>query len=252
MIKTLMNGAIGHLIFSNPEKHNALTQNAWESVAKCVDELLEKSARVILVYGEKNSFCAGADISEFDVVRKNAETARIYEQSNVDAFSAIRNAPAPTIAMIRGNCLGGGFGLAAACDLRLADHTAKFGIPAARLGLGYPVDAMADIVHAIGVQNTKRLLFSADRLDADRMAELGFLTEVCEPEALEMTAEALATQIAGLAPLTHRATKAAIAAIFGGSRDKAAKISDATFLSNDYREGRAAFREKRKAVFKGD
>ncbi len=252
MIKVLMNGAVGRLIFSNPQKHNALTQNAWQSISKDVGHLLNEGARVIIVSGDGKSFCAGADISEFDVVRKNAQTARVYEQSNIDAFAAIRSAPVPTLAMIRGNCLGGGFGLAAACDLRLADTSAKFSVPAARLGLGYPVDAMADIVHSIGVQNTKKLLFSVDRLSAEQMTDLGFILEVYSPEELDTQVMMLANQIANLAPLTHQATKAAIAAIFDGTRDIAAQLSDETFTSNDYLEGRTAFREKRTARFKGN
>ena len=118
---------------------------------------------MVVVTGDGGNFCAGADISEFDVVRRNAETARIYEASNVEAFGAVRECAVPTIARIEGYCLGGGFGLAAACDLRLASQEAQFAVPAAKLGLGYPVDAMADIVEAVGSQNANRLLFAAAR-----------------------------------------------------------------------------------------
>ena len=97
-----------------------------------------KNARVIILTGEGENFCAGADISEFDVVRKNAKTAITYEQTNIDAFKALRDCPIPTIAKIKGYCLGGGFGLAAACDLRIAHKQAVFAIPAAKTGIGLP------------------------------------------------------------------------------------------------------------------
>lgn len=223
----------------------------WLSVEHAVSQLVEQGARVIIVSGDNQNFCAGADISEFDTVRKNAETARSYEQSNIEAFGAVRNASVPTIARIEGYCLGGGFGLAAACDLRIATTGAKFAVPAAKLGLGYPVEAMADIVRAIGQQNTKRLLFMAERFGAEEMLKFGFLAAVVSPDNIASICDEWAGKIAGLAPLTHRATKAAIDATFGDDNQRAIELSDATFTSQDYQEGRTAFKEKRAPIFKG-
>ncbi len=240
---------IATITLSNPNKYNALTQRAWESIPPLVNELVNGGARIIIISGEGDNFCAGADISEFDVVRKNAETALAYEKTNTEAFKAVRDCPVPTIAKIRGYCLGGGFGIAAACDLRLSETQALFSVPAARLGLAYPVEAMADIVHAIGVQNTKQLMFSARKYSAAEIHALGFLSEVTNE--LDIKVEQLAEEISDLAPFTHKATKAAISAIHTRDFTTATELGNTTFNSADYAEGRKAFREKRPAKFTG-
>ncbi|MEP0940986.1 MAG: enoyl-CoA hydratase-related protein, partial [Rhizobiaceae bacterium] len=139
-----------------------------------------------------------------------------------------------------------------ACDLRLATLEARFAVPAARLGLGYPVDAMADIVEAVGAQNAKRLLFAAERFSSAEMMSMGFLLNVVDDvNALNAEVTALADKIAQLAPLTHQATKATVRALRSGDFVAAKQASDATFSSADYAEGRAAFREKRQPLFGG-
>lgn len=243
---------IGRLVLSNPDKLNALPQSAWLSVGPAMADITKHGARVVVISGEGSNFCAGADISEFDVVRRDAETARIYEASNVEAFTAIRNCPVPTIAQIEGYCLGGGFGLAAACDMRLAAQGAVFAVPAAKLGLGYPVDAMADIVASIGDQNAKRMLFTAARFTSENMLDMGFLMQLVTADSLRDHVDTLALSIAQLAPLTHHATKTSIRALHSGDMETAKSVSDSTFSSEDYKEGRRAFREKRKPQFRGN
>lgn len=160
----------------------------------------------------------------------------------------------PTIAAIRGICFGGGFGLAAACDLRLGSATALFCLPPARLGLAYPADAMADFVHALGAQMAKYLAFTAARIDAETALTAGFLLEVVEPAGLEKRAVELASTIAANAPLSNKASKASIRAsltLAPEDVEAAAALGDATFESADYAEGRKAFREKRPARFSG-
>ena len=211
-------------------------------------------ARAVILAGAGGDFCAGADIAEFDTLRGDPEAARSYEAANSAAFAAIRDCPLPVIAALSGVCFGGGFGIAAACDLRIASADALFSVPAGRLGLAYPVDAMADIVHALGPQMAKYLTFSAARLDADGARAAGFVMEVVEPNRLASRARELAGTIAANAPLSVRASKASIRAALTGSAidaELASTLGDRTFDSADYEEGRAAFREKRPPRFKG-
>ncbi|MGI9357227.1 MAG: enoyl-CoA hydratase-related protein [Rhizobiaceae bacterium] len=250
-IDLVVNANFATITLNNPARLNALPQRLWEALPNRFEETVEQGARVIVLTGSGDNFCAGADISEFDDVRKNTETARRYEKANEDAFAAVRNAPVPVIAQISGICFGGGFGLAAACDLRIASEDACFSVPAAKLGLAYPVAAMADIVHAVGAQNTKRLLYTADRFSARQMQAMGFISEVMPVAELEERVLTLVRGTAALAPLTHRATKASVAAALGGDVAWADKLGAATFVSEDYAEGRVAFREKRKPEFEG-
>ena len=250
-VEQQINKTVGTLVLTNRKKYNALPQSGWLSIKPAVEEMLDKGVRVIIMSGAQNDFCAGADISEFDRVRKDASTARIYEASNIEAFAAIRNCCVPTIAKIKGYCFGGGFGLAAACDLRIASDNARFAVPAAKLGLGYPVEAMADIVQAIGAQNAKSLLYTASRYSAEDMQRMGFLSEVVLEDELDQRIDQLAGAISQLAPLTHAATKSAVLAMRTANWEHAKAASDATFSSQDYAEGRAAFREKRQPEFKG-
>lgn len=238
-----------------PARKNAMSQAMWRAMTSLFEGLAgDPSLRAVILTGAGSDFCAGADITEFDTVRGSAEKARQYEAENSATFAAIRHCSVPTIAAIRGICFGGGFGMAAACDLRIASTTALFSVPAARLGLAYPVDAMADIVHALGPQLAKYLTFSAARLDAQGALDAGFLLEIVELGGLDLRATELAATIAANAPLSVMASKASIRATLTGSAADAAvasKLGDETFESADYAEGRLAFREKRRALFQG-
>jgi len=243
------------ILFDRPEKKNALDLSMWRALADTVDELSADEGMRALVLGSNGpDFCAGADISEFDAMRADPDSARTYEAANSAAFAALRNAPFPTIAAISGICFGGGFGLAAACDLRVASSEARFAVPAARLGLAYPVEAMGDIVHAVGAQLARYLTFTGASLGAAEALEAGFLLETVADDPRDRAAQ-LASAIAANAPLSIRASKASIAAVLSGraeDAEKAARIGDATFTSADYGEGRAAFKDKRKPLFRGE
>ncbi|MBL0936450.1 MAG: enoyl-CoA hydratase/isomerase family protein [Rhizobiaceae bacterium] len=247
----------GHVVslqIERPDKKNALTEAMWLDLAAILETLgADEDVRAIVLSGTGGNFCAGADIAEFDTARRG-ERAAIYEEANSRAFRAVRDCPVPTIAAIDGICFGGGFGLAAACDLRIASPGALFSVPAAKLGLAYPVDAMADIVHALGPQLSRYMTFSAGRLDVATALALGFLLEVTDqPPAIDRATE-IAAAIASNAPLSVRASKAAIRAVLTGDAadiERAAKLGSATFASADYKEGRAAFKAKRKATFTG-
>ena len=246
---------VARVTIDRPERKNAMNRQMWRTIASLFATLgANASVRVVILAGAGGDFCAGADIAEFDTVRGDPQAARAYEAENSAAFAAIRDCPVPVIAAIRGVCFGGGFGMAAACDLRIGSSTALFSVPAARLGLAYPVEAMADIVRALGPQMAKYLAFSAARLDARAAFDADFLLEIVEPGGLDLRAAEHAAVVAGNAPLSVRASKASIrAALSGRAGDAAhaAALGDLTFASADYAEGRAAFREKRVPRFSG-
>ncbi len=246
---------VATVTINRPGRKNAINHAMWRELSVIADDLgSDPATRVIILRGAGHDFSAGADISEFDTVRRDAATARDYEAANSAAFAAFRNAQAPVIAAIRGICFGGGFGLAAACDLRIAMPDALFSVPAAKLGLAYPHDAIADIVHAAGPQMAKYLAFSAARIDAETARAAGFLLEIVRPQSFEERIAAMAEEIAGNAPLSNRASKVAIRAVLSGSPIDtltAQRLGDETLNSADYAEGRAAYAARRKPVFSG-
>lgn len=254
-LTVVCSGGIATITLNRPERRNAITQAMWHEIAVRVRSCAADDAnRVIVLRGAGSDFSAGADISEFSTLRAAGASARTYEAANSAAFAALREARLPVIAAIRGICFGGGFGLAAACDLRIAAADALFSVPAARLGLAYPADAMADIVGALGQQMAKYLTFSGARIDAATAREAGFLLDVVEPDRLESRVAGLAAAIAENAPLSVRASKASIrAAVSGKTADfeRARELGDLTFDSADYAEGRAAFLQKRRPAFEG-
>ncbi len=246
-------GSIYSVEIARAEKKNALTEAMWIELSETFKRLgRREKVRAIVLGGGGGNFCAGADISEFDTARRG-QRAAVYEESNSRAFQSIRECPVPTIAAIDGICFGGGFGLAAACDVRIASKNAQFSVPAARLGLAYPVDAMSDIVEALGPQLARYMTFSAGRIDAAAAFRSGFLLETTEAPAINRAME-IAHLIGSNAPLSVRASKAAIRAVL--SKDPkdiqaATELGKATFMSGDYEEGRRAFREKRPPQFGG-
>ncbi|KAA5598192.1 enoyl-CoA hydratase [Blastochloris sulfoviridis] len=251
-----IDGHIGWLVLDNPTRRNALTLAMWRAVPELVAALdAHPDVRVIVVRGAGDGpFASGADISEFETVRATAEGARAYEAANAEAFAGLSRAAKPTVAMIRSFCLGGGLGLAIATDLRIAGDSAEFGIPAGRLGVGYPPDAMVQVVAALGPMRAKELFFTARRIKAPEALQAGLLTRVVADDTLEAEVRQLAESIAANAPLTLRAAKAAINASAGlDDRVPAAlrALADACFDSADYAEGRIAFLEKRAPQFRG-
>ncbi|WP_159951263.1 enoyl-CoA hydratase-related protein [Rhizobium sp. 18065] len=255
-IKASCEGGTGFLILDNPARKNAISESMWHAIPEALRWLHGKAdARVIVMQGGGNQdFSAGADISEFALVRNDSKTARIYEAANSRAFSAIREAPVPVIASIRGICYGGGFGLAAAADLRLASSDASFAVPAARLGLAYPADAIQDFVRGLGSQLARKALFTGTGFSATDLMQCGFLAEITDADALEGQVLTLARTIAANAPLSVRASKLALRAVEQADEDllrEAEIIGAQTFESADYAEGRAAFVERRRPQFQG-
>jgi enoyl-CoA hydratase/carnithine racemase len=249
-------GAVGIIALHNPRRLNALTLSMWRELAEVLSRARDdEGVKVLVLRGSgEAAFCAGADISEFDALRAG-DASKAYNEANHAAFQALRECPKPTIAMIFGPCLGGGFQLAASCDLRLASTDAVFGIPAARLGLGYNPQWIATLVAALGASAVKEMFFTASRFDVDWAMRNGFLRKVVPARELDAEVAALAETIAQNAPLTMRAAKAAIdaqsAALGDENRAALAALADACFASEDYAEGRRAFAEKRKPQFTG-
>jgi enoyl-CoA hydratase/carnithine racemase len=256
-LRTEVTGSTGWLIIDNPPRRNAMSLAMWRDLPASVEDLVRNDqVRVIVVRGAGGtSFCAGADISEFAETRSDGTKAQSYDAINVAAFKALKNAEKPVVAMIRGHCLGGGLGIALACDLRIAAEGALFGIPAARLGIAYPLDAIADILEPIGPSAAKRLLFTAERVDTETAFRIGLVDEAVAEDALETRIESLARTLGNNAPLTLRAAKRAINAFAAGrDKDALARAREAAldcFESADVVEGRDAFLEKRSPAFTG-
>ncbi|MBZ0215474.1 MAG: enoyl-CoA hydratase/isomerase family protein, partial [Fimbriimonadaceae bacterium] len=208
--------------------------------------------RLIVVTGKGPDFSSGADISEFEELRATPEGARRYDAMTESAYDAIRNARLPTLAAIRGACIGGGFGLAMACDIRIAQNDAIFAIPAARLGLAYPVNSLAHITSVVGPATAKDMLFTARRLTAEEALNAGILSAVT-PQDIDELVRKYVQQIAANAPLSVRAAKIAIDGFAGAQpTDPIIRAQvDACYESADYIEGRTAFVEKRAPKFSG-
>ena len=246
---------VARILIDNPQRKNAVDLAGWRAIAALVPELAARTdVRAIILAGTGSDFCAGADISEFDTARRDAATARIYEAANSAAFAAIRTSAVPVIAAIRGICFGGGFGLAAACDLRIATSDARFAVPAARLGLAYPQDAMVDIVSAAGAQMARYLALTAQPIDAARALAAGFLLEIIAEDRFDERVSEIATSIAASAPLSVKASRLSIMAVV--TKDPlvarmAQQAGDATFHRPDYAEGRAAVQGRPPPGFPG-
>lgn len=255
-IRLQHDGALAHLIFDNPARLNALTAKMWAAIPRLIaDADADPAIRVIVLSGAGGkAFSAGADISEFDNARTGA-AVETYDALNHAAFDALLGAEKPTIAMIDGFCLGGGLGIAACCDLRLASETASFAIPAAKLGLGYHPRWVRTLLTLAPPPAVKELLFTGRRHTAAEARAMGLINRVCSVAELETETRTLAATIAANAPLTIRAAKAAIDEMT--LKPETADIArlealvKLCFDSADYAEGRRAFGEKRQPQFKG-
>ncbi len=250
-------GGTLHIRFNNPERHNALSVDMWEAVPVLL-ALAEADERVRLVVfsgaGEK-AFVSGADISQFEDMRAAREAVARYELMAEQALMGIYNCSLPTLACIRGYCIGGGVNVAMSCDIRIASSDAVFSIPAARLGLGYRYSAMKNLVDLVGPGVAKDLFFTARRISAVEAKEVGLISRVCAPDQLPALLAEYTQALAANAPLTVRAGKAIVAEILKPSPevdfDKCRALIQGCFQSEDYAEGRKAFMEKRKPVFRG-
>jgi enoyl-CoA hydratase len=254
-ILSATSGPIGTLTFNNPERHNAMSLDMWRAAATVL-ETFERDpvVRVIVLTGAGGkAFVSGADISKFEDERATLEAVSEYNAA-VDKFStALLSGTKPTIAMIRGYCVGGGVGIAVCCDVRIANDAARFAVPAAKLGLGYGYENIRRIVDLVGPQFATEMLLTARQFDAAEAAKAGLINCVVPDAEIDRTVRELAETIAGNAPLTIRAVKRIVRELRSERPDVAAcdVLVRQCFESADYREGRRAFMEKRKPVFTG-
>ncbi|HUI26309.1 MAG TPA: enoyl-CoA hydratase [Candidatus Kryptonia bacterium] len=245
------------VMINRPHARNAMTRAVWQALAEQVTALHRDAAiRVIIVRGAgDDAFISGADISEFPALRANAAMTAEYDRDTANAWLAITAAPQPVIAMVNGLCYGGGCAVALACDLRVAADHARFAIPAARLGLSYPFEAIERLVQVVGPTAAADILLSTRALDAAEAHHIGLISRVVPRPEFETWVRDYALRMAENAPLTLTAHKLAIQESMKaqGARDVAAVRAAMArcFNSNDYQEGIAAFLEKRKPRFHG-
>ncbi len=250
-------GAIGWLIFNNPARRNAVSLDMWAAVPTIMSAFHEDPAiKVIILTGAGGkAFVSGADISEFEKTRSSAESNDEYRQISGRAGAAIAQSAKPTIAMIRGACIGGGLATAMNCDLRIASEGSRFGVPAARLGIGYPFAGILRLVSLVGPAHAKAIMFTARHYSAFEAQSIGLINEMVSEESLEQRILELAGMIAANAPLSIAASKLAIdeAVKDPGDRNVAAvgEAVSRAMGSNDFKEGRRAFMEKRPPLFSG-
>jgi len=250
-------GSVGTLTFNNPQRHNAVSLEMWQDANAALEELARDPAvRVVVLTGAGGkAFVSGADITKFESERSTLEAVETYNAA-VERFSqTLLDYPKPTIAMIRGYCIGGGVGIAVCCDLRICNEGSRFGIPAAKLGLGYAMDSIHRLMNLVGPQFVNEMLFTARQFDASEAFHMGFVNKVMPDSEIEDYMRKMAETIAGNAPLTIRAVKGIVRQLLLDPAAKDAAACDALvrqcFESADYKEGRRAFLEKRKPVFSG-
>jgi enoyl-CoA hydratase len=248
---------IALVTFNNPTKRNALSVAIREALPSTLRALQRADdVRVVVLTGAGDkAFVSGADISEFGEQRTTPEARAAYDAKAADAAHAWVELEKPIIAMIRGFCIGGGLLTALQADLRIASDDSQLGIPAARLGLGYGYGGVEQLVQLVGPSWASEILFSARRLSAHEALHCGLLNRVTTPGALRDEVWTLAESIRDNAPLTVAALKVAIreSRRAPDRRDVArvAAMVEACFRSEDYREGQAAFLEKRAPRFLG-
>jgi enoyl-CoA hydratase/carnithine racemase len=248
---------VGWLTFNTPERRNAVSLEMWKLMGDILEDFdRDPAIRVVVLTGAGDkAFVSGADISKFEAERNTPEQVQHYEKVSARGHEALSKLSKPSIAMIRGFCVGGGVAIAVACDMRICEPGSEFAIPAARLGLGYGFPNLSKLVPLIGPQFAKEIFFTARRFSAEEAAAMGLVNRVVPKDELEAYVRNYARMIAENAPLTVTSVKRIINETLKDpdKRDLAecARLVKACFDSQDYVEGRTAFMEKRKPQFQG-
>jgi enoyl-CoA hydratase/carnithine racemase len=248
---------VGWITFNNPARHNAVSLDMWQALPLVLDDYAKDTEiRVVILTGAgEKAFVAGADISQFKEKRSSPEGVKEYNAAADDASKALQSFPKPTIAMIRGYCIGGGTAIAVGCDIRIAADDARFGVPAGKLGLGYRFTGIKRLADVVGPAFAAEIFFTARQFSAQEALAMNLINRLVPAAELEKYTLDYAGTIAGNAPLTIAAVKRSILEYVKDPADRnlalCQKMVDACYASEDYKEGQTAFMEKRKPVFKG-
>jgi enoyl-CoA hydratase len=247
--------SIATIYLNRPEKRNAMNYEMWCKLPELLQEVdSDPKLKVLVLRGVNEvAFCAGADISEFKKIRSNSETSRLYDQATFRAFDTLSNMKKPTIALIQGYCVGGGAGLALACDLRFSDHDGRFGITPSKLGLVYSTAATKRIVDIAGASRALDILMSGRIMDVQEAFHIGFVDRIIDSDKIEMETYEYVNLIASRAQYTVRAAKRIVREILNGATDSSEEIQqliEDAYDTDDYKEGVQAFMEKRKPNFR--
>jgi enoyl-CoA hydratase/carnithine racemase len=248
---------VGVITFNNPDKRNAMSLDMWEGLGHALVELRDHAdVRVVILVGAGDkAFVSGADISQFEKNRHNAQASEEYAKRSAARRALLADYPKPTIACIRGFCLGGGMQVAMLADIRIASGNSQFGIPAAKLGIAYGYDGLKNLVSLVGPSWARLLMYTAMRIDAAEAERIGLVDRVVPDAELWGATMEIARTISGNAPLAIQAAKITIAQVLKDpdkrDMDAIKAIGTACMDSEDFREGRRAFMEKRKPGFTG-
>jgi enoyl-CoA hydratase len=256
ILKDITDG-VGVVTFNNPDKRNAMSLDMWEGLGHALTELRDdETVRVVILVGAGDkAFVSGADISQFEKTRHKAAAAEEYSKKSAAQRALLANYPKPTISCIRGFCLGGGMQVAMLTDIRIAAQDSQFGIPAAKLGIAYGYDGLRHLVSLVGPSWARLIMYTGMKIDSAEALRIGLVDRVVPNEELRGATMEIARTISSNAPLAVQAAKITIAQVLKdpAERDMEAikKIGTACMDSEDFREGRQAFMEKRKPQFKG-
>jgi enoyl-CoA hydratase/carnithine racemase len=248
---------VGYITFNNPEKHNAVSIEMWDALEQILDGFRSsQDIRVIVLSGAGGkAFVSGADISKFDKERSSKEAVLSYNKRTQKVYENLETFPKPTIAMINGYCIGGGLNLAVCCDIRICSEKSKFAMPAAKLSLGYPFSSIKRLFDVMGPGMAKHFMFTAEKISASEALACGLVQKLVSEDSIDSYVKDYALNIANNAPLTIKAMKQIGIEISKNSDERdlllCEKLASACFDSEDYKEGRKAFMEKRKPNFQG-
>ena len=250
-------GAIGWLVIDQPARRNAVSFAMWKAIPEVLGDFeADPQVRVIVLRGAgETAFSAGADISEFEAVRATPEQVAAYDGAADGTGARLHTVAKPTIAMIHGFCVGGGMGIALDCDIRMAGTSGRFGIPAAKLGIGYDHMGVGRLIDIVGPSFAKEIFYTARQFSAAEAGAMGFVNRVVADADLEEAVRGTCATIAANAPLSHHCIKTTVNELTKAEGDPDFELCNELlrrcFESEDYVEGRRAFMEKRKPEFRG-